>query len=191
MATLQQILHSKAFPCPAILLQPVEYHEAIFTTNEYVDIGAQKDAHDPAIRRTSAQGFAQLIDLLKPYISSSGVKEVDIYRLETIYPAPHNPNTDFSRNAEDAGWIDEIALRSKNVINSISKNVILGHCDWSMKNMRFIDNRIVKVYDWDSIILQDEYHMLATAASTFPMTWDIPVQIVPSQEEAYEFIKEY
>ena len=76
-------------------------------------------------------------------------------------------------------------------IRSIDKNLVLGHCDWSMKNMRFIDDEIAMVYDWDSIILQDEYHILATAASTFPMTWDIPVRIVPIQEEAYDFVIEY
>jgi len=47
------------------------------------------------------------------------------------------------------------------------------------------------VYDWDSILLLDEYHILATAAKTFPVTWDIPVNIVASQEEAYEFVVEY
>jgi len=90
-----------------------------------------------------------------------------------------------------AKWIGEIALKKKKLITGIDKNIVLGHCDWSMKNMRFIDENIVMVYDWDSIILQDEYHILATAASTFPMTWDIPVRIVPTQEEAHDFVINY
>ena len=188
---VQEALCKTGFPCPAVILHPAAYHGAIYTVNEFVDIGIQKDAHDPTIRRASAQGLAELIKRLNPPTTLDGFKEVDIYQLDSIFPAPHNPLVDFSRNAEEAKWIDEIARESKQLITSIDKNVVLGYCDWSMKNMRFIDNAIAMVYDWDSIILQDEYHILATAASTFPMTWDIPVKIVPTQEEAHAFVLEY
>ena len=191
VSRLRQILHDTKYPCPAVILHPAVYRGAIYTVDEFADVGTQKDAHDPGIRRASARGLAELIDRLKPYTALSGLKEIDIYKTENIFPAPHNPNTDFSRNAEKAEWIDGIALRSKRLITSINKNIVLGHCDWSMKNMRFIGEKIAMVYDWDSIILQDEYHILATAASTFPMTWDIPVRIVPTQEEARDFVAEY
>jgi len=188
---VQEALYHTGFPCPAVILHPVAYHDAIYTVNAFADIGIQKDAHDPMIRRASAHGLAELIKRLNPPTTLDGFNEVDIYQLDSIFPAPHNPLVDFSRNAEEAKWIDEIACKSKQLITGINKNVVLGYCDWSMKNMRFIDNAIAMVYDWDSIILQDEYHMLATAASTYPMTWDIPVKIVPTQEEAYAFVLEY
>ena len=191
ISKIQDTLHKTGFPCPAVILHPTEYRGAVYTVNEFADVGVQKDAHNPDIRRASARGLAELIGRLGPLRTLGRFKEVDIYKIDSLYPAPHNPNTDFSRNAEKARWIDEIAVRQKQLITGIDKNVVLGYCDWSMKNMRFIDNKIAMVYDWDSVILQDEYHILATAASTFPMTWDIPVKIVPSQEEAYEFVAEY
>jgi len=191
MSRIQENLHNTGFPCPDVVIHPIKFHGAIYTVNEYADIGLQEDAHNPIIRRASAQGLAELIKRINSQSSLDGFKEADIYQLKSLYTAPHNPNTDFSRNADKAGWIDEIALKSKQIITSIDKNLVLGHCDWSMKNMRFIDNNIAMVYDWDSIILQDEYHILATAASTFPMTWDIPVRIVPTQEESYKFVVEY
>ena len=191
MSRLQEILYNANYPCPSVILQPQRYHDAVYTVNGFADIGVQKDAHNPKIRRASAQGLAELTKRLSPHIASCGFNEVDTYKVESIFPAPHNPNTDFARNADKAKWIDDIALKAKQLITSIDKNLVLGHCDWSMKNMRFIDEKIAMVYDWDSIILQDEYHILATAASTFPMTWDIPVRIVPTQEEAYDFVVEY
>jgi len=191
MSRVQDSLYKSGFPCPAVLFHPVIYRDAIYTVNEFADVGKQEDAHNPVIRRASAQGLADLIKRINPCGNLSGFNEIDIYKNKSLYPAPHNPNTDFSRNAEQAKWIDEIALKSKQIINSIDNNIVLGYCDWSMKNMRFIDGKIAMVYDWDSIILMDEYHMLATAASTFPMTWDIPVRIVSTQDEAYDFAAEY
>ena len=191
MSRLQAIPHDTGYPCPSVTLQPLQYHDAIYTVNGFADIGVQKDAHNPNIRRASAQGIAELIKRLSPYIASSGFKEIDIYKAKSIFPAPNNPNTNFSQNVEEAKWIDEIARKAKRLIISIDKNPVLGHCDWSMKNMRFINDKIAMVYDWDSIILQDEYHILATAASTYPMTWDIPVRVVPTQKESYDFVLEY
>ena len=191
MSHLQEALHKTGYPCPAVILHPIKYNGAIYTVNEYADIGKQENAHNPIIRQASAHGLAELIKRINPPVNLDGFKEVDIYKIENIYPAPHNPNTDFSRNAEEAGWIDEIAIKFKKLIRSIEKNVVMGHCDWSMKNMRIADNKIAMVYDWDSIILQDEYHILATAAKNYNMTWDIPVRIIPTQEESYDYVVLY
>ncbi|MCL2298988.1 MAG: hypothetical protein FWC27_02430, partial [Firmicutes bacterium] len=76
---VQEALYNTGFPCPAVILHPLVYHGAIYTVNEFVDIGIQKDAHDPMIRRASAQGLAELIKRLNPPITTDGFKEVDIY----------------------------------------------------------------------------------------------------------------
>ncbi|WP_143088982.1 hypothetical protein [Paenibacillus sp. UNC496MF] len=47
------------------------------------------------------------------------------------------------------------------------------------------------VYDWDSLKIEDELNILGIAAATFTTTWDVPVKITPSQEEAYAFVMEY
>jgi len=138
-----------------------------------------------------AEKFAELINLAEPYRELEGFKEIDGYKIKALYPAPHNALFDFSIGGKDAERIDEIAFKSKNIVNSIDKNVVLGHSDWSMKNVRFAGNKINMVYDWDSLCLQDEYHLLGIAAATFTTTWDIPVKITPSQEEAFEFVAEY
>jgi len=191
ISQVQGYLSDYAFPCPKVILHPVEYRGVIITVNEFIDIGIQEDAHNPLIRKTMAEKFAELIKITSPCISMNDFSYINIFEKERLYPSPHNALFDFNVTGKDAGWIDEIALRSKKVINSIDKNLVLGHCDWSLKHFRFIDKKIVMIYDWDSLCIQDEYHLLGIAASTFTTTWDIPVKINPSQAEANEFVKEY
>ena len=188
---VQDFLHRKNFPCPAVMLHPFKCNDVIVAVYEFADRGIQKDAHDPVIRREMAEKFAELIRLAEPYRELEGFKEIDGYKIKALYPKPHNALFDFSTGGKDAERIDEIALKSKNIVNSIDKNVVLGHSDWSMKNVRFAGNKINMVYDWDSLSLQDEYHLLGIAAAAFTTTWDIPVKITPSQEEAFEFVAEY
>ncbi|MBC8059726.1 MAG: hypothetical protein H7Y18_03585 [Clostridiaceae bacterium] len=191
MSQVQEYLSDNDFQCPKVILHPVEYGSVIVTVNEFIDIGVQKDAHDPLIRKVMAQKFAELIKITTPYISLKGFEYFNIFDTKRLYPVPHNALFDFTVNEKATAWIDEIAQKSKEVINSIDKNLVLGHCDWSLKHFHFIDDKIVMIYDWDSLFLQDEYHLLGIAASTFTTTWDIPVKITPSQVEAYEFVKEY
>lgn len=191
ISTVQDKLAEYKFPCPKVIISPVEYRDVIVTVNSYEDIGVQKDAHDPSVRKATAEKYAQLIKLTEPYIKLSGFKYFNFYKNEKIFPTPHNALFDFNKAGKAADWIDEIAAKSKEIINSIPDNLVLGHCDWSLKHFRFIDDEIVMIYDWDSLCLQDEYHLLGIAASTFTTTWDIPVKITPSQQEAYEFVKEY
>ncbi|RDU38069.1 hypothetical protein DRW41_00390 [Neobacillus piezotolerans] len=47
------------------------------------------------------------------------------------------------------------------------------------------------VYDWDSLVVEDELNLLGIAAATFTTTWDIETKITPSREEAYEFVRDY
>ncbi|MBK1813282.1 hypothetical protein JHL18_21910 [Clostridium sp. YIM B02505] len=191
ISRVQEKLSEYKFPCPKIIMPPIEYRDVIVTVNSYEDIGTQKDAHNPSIRKVIAEKYAELIKLTNPYINTDGFKYFNFYKNEKLFPAPHNALFDFNKAGTAATWIDNIASRSKEIINSIPENLVLGHCDWSLKHFRFINDEIVMIYDWDSLSLQDEYHLLGIAASTFTTTWDIPVKITPSQNEAYEFVREY
>lgn len=191
ISTVQEKLSESKFPCPEVVISPIEYGDVIVTVNSYNDIGVQKDAHNPSIRKAIAEKYGQLIKLTDPYIKTYGFKYFNFYKNDKLFPSPHNALFDFNKAGTAADWIDNIASRSKKIINSIPENLVLGHCDWSLKHFRFINDEIVMIYDWDSLCLQDEYHLLGIAASTFTTTWDIPVRITPSQNEAYEFVREY
>ena len=191
MALTQVHLHQAGFPCPQVIIPPFEFKNTIVSISRYTVLGEQVDAHRPAIRREMARSLAQLINLAEPCSNLEGFAYHDIFRTADLYPPPHNALFDFTPTAAIGRWIDEIVMRAKTTLNAAERHIVLGHSDWSMKNMRLRNGEVVMVYDWDSLCLLDECHHLGTAAATFPTTWDIPVLITPSQAEALAFAEEY
>ena len=47
------------------------------------------------------------------------------------------------------------------------------------------------VYDWDSLVLDNECILVGAAATHFPVTWYLPVRLTPTPEEAAQFVREY
>jgi hypothetical protein len=68
---------------------------------------------------------------------------------------------------------------------------VLGHTDWSVKHFRYIGERVHVIYDWDSLALKREPEIVGAAAGGFPMTWFLDVALLPTQDEAYAFVREY
>lgn len=191
ISKVQKHLWEGGFPCPEVVLLPKEYRDTIITVNGFSDIGKQIDAHSPNIRKLMAEKLAELIQKTEQHKYTSGLPSINVFSKKTLYPIPHNALFDFENTGKGAEWIDELASKSKKTILSIDKHMVLGHCDWSLKHFRFEKDKVLMIYDWDSLYVQDEYYVLAIAAGSFTTTWDIPVKITPSQEEAYEFVREY
>jgi len=91
MSRMQEALYNANYPCPSVILHPKKYQGAIYTVNGYVDIGEQKDAHCPNIRRASAHGLAELIKRFFS-ISLRVVSTKSIYiKLKTYFLRPIIP----------------------------------------------------------------------------------------------------
>ena len=186
---VQQLLSSKAFPCPEVLLPAVHFRGAWVGAQRYLDDGDLRDAHDPAVRRAMAEAFAGLIaraQLLKyatrlpPHLPS-----------DQLWPEPHNVLFNFKSTRAGAGWIDEIAARARGVLTRGEKRNVLGHADWSTKNMRFSAGEITAVYDWDSACVGDEMSLLASAATHFTVGGAGRGDPRPTRDESLAFVDEY
>lgn len=191
IAQVQEALASGGYPCPSVILPPSEFLNGFVTVDAFVADGEQKDAHEPRIRESMAAGLAELIARTEPYRTLPGFKPLRFVSQDRLYPPPHNVLFDFEKTAAGAGWIDEIARRSRAAVFATAGKMVLGHMDWSMKNLRFEGDRIAVVYDWDSLTLVDELVAVGAAAATFPTTWDIDVKITPSQQESCQFVMDY
>ena len=66
---------------------------------------------------------------------------------------------------------------------------MVGHGDWTAKNMRFTGDRISMVYDWDSLQLDDEERLVAAASLTF-LADGGPVRVA-SPDRARAFVDDY
>jgi hypothetical protein len=150
------------------------------------------DAHDPAIRRTMAQTLAWLIDLA---CEVPDVQELDKGwrwpKKGRLWPEPHNALFDFEITAEGAEWIDEVAEEAKKIMDGCDGEVVVGHTDWSVDQMRFKSGEVSVVYDWDSVRPEKEVVVMGTAAATFTATWRFGAPNPPNPEETWAFVEEY
>lgn len=189
---VQRHLFKRGFPAPRPLAGPAPFGFGLATVDDFVDEGEHEDAHDPAVRHMMAQTLAWLIDL---------AGEIpDVGRLDKgwnwpeegkLWPKPHNVLFDFEATAEGAEWIDEVAEEAKRIIDSFDGEVVVGHTDWSVDQMRFKGGEVSVVYDWDSLRPEKEIMVVGHSASHFSATWHSGVPNPPSPEEAWLFVEDY
>jgi hypothetical protein len=184
--TVQGALADAGFPAPRPLGR-----RGFVTWEEWVDEGAFRDAHEPAVRRVLAQTLARFVSLA----SSIGVRpRRPFFPLgeESLWPKPHNALFDFEASAEGAEWIDEIARAAKAARDSAGCDVV-GHTDWAVKHFRFDEGlRPLVLYDWDSLDTQSEPRVVGSAMASFTYTEEIQVDSLwPAPDESLAFLGEY
>jgi hypothetical protein len=60
-----------------------------------------------------------------------------------------------------------------------------------VKNVRFRDDTVCAVYDWDSLCAASEAECAGRAAAQFTAQWDLPALLTPTPDEAKAFLEEY
>jgi Ser/Thr protein kinase RdoA (MazF antagonist) len=115
----------------------------------------------------SAAGLATQIRLCRG-VEASGLRPhpMDADSAD-LYPPPHSPVFDFEATADGAEWIDELAGAAKRVRGDHAFELVIAHCDWSARNVRFDDTRLLAVYDWDSVSNVSEAVAVGQAAATW------------------------
>lgn len=188
---VQGIMAARGFPAPAILtrLSPLGPGQAVAMS--YNRDGAPTDVRISGIRRRMAEGLARLVSEAETCLSIPGLPRRDIPTEEMIWPKPHNVLFDFTATSRGAEWIDEIAREALAVMRNATGPIVVGHHDWSAKNMRMHPEGIAVVYDWDAIFLDRETFVLGSAAAHFPVTWELPVPETPTAEEVAAFVQDY
>jgi aminoglycoside phosphotransferase (APT) family kinase protein len=188
---VQTALHAAGFPAPRPLAGPVAVPSApgYLTFEDYVD-GDQADAHEPSVRTAMANSLAELVLLATPHASRELVNTWFDWFTGPLWPRPHSTLFDFSQPS--GAWIDDLAARARGRLAGWQgERVVVGHGDWSVKNLRFRDGRIAAVYDWDSLCLLPEVCIVGAGAVSFPATWYLPVPKAPTIQEVEAFLAEY
>jgi len=186
---VQAGLAACGFPAPRVLTGLSRLGPGWAAAMEYKRDGVATDVRVPGVRRAMAAGLAQFVRLSESCRDVEGLP----HRLlpERIWPRPHNVLFDFEATAQGAEWIDEIARAALAVMRSATSRIVVGHLDWSAKNMRMGPHGIAVLYDWDAVFLDRETFVLGAAAAHFPMTWELDVSGVPDAREVLAFVREY
>jgi hypothetical protein len=106
---------------------------------------------------------------------------------------PHDGRFDFARTAGGAEWIDAIAARARRARDRGVGDVVVGHTDWRVENMRFSDGAVSAVYDWDSLAIQREPVLAGGVAHLFTSDFGAGPGWVqrPTLAEALAFVADY
>ena len=83
------------------------------------------------------------------------------------FPVPHSPVFDFPATAAGTEWLERLANDAHAIMAEDTSPLVVVHTDWSVRNVRTRGDRVVAVYDWDSLALVREAEALGLAASTW------------------------
>jgi hypothetical protein len=187
-----QAAHAGAgFPCPRPLAGPAPLGEGLGTAEELIDEGESRDTHDPALRRAMAELLARHVEIARACDEPTLARNWDILQGDSLWPPErHDPSFDFEATAAGAEWIDRVAAEARPRAAEPAEP-IAGHMDWSGEHFRFTGDRATVVYDWDSLALRPEHHVVGAAAGTFTHNPPSGAPLAPSPEEAAAFVDEY
>lgn len=194
VGNVQRYLAEQGYPCPHPLRAPRPFANGIATVEELIDEGDERDAHDPAIRRAMAEAFAQLLRLTRQPERIAGTHPSIFDQrlpLGVLWPKPHSALFDFEATAAGAEWIDELAHTARRAIEVEEAELVLGHTDFTVKQMRFVGNQLRIIYDWDSLRLEQEPVLVGGTAISFTYTEMTGIRKSPTREEALAFVREY
>lgn len=186
---VQNAMVGRGFPAPRVCSSLEAFGEGSGVLMEFDQRGGPTDVRIPGVLDAMAHGLARLTrdgDDLKT------IRDLPRRRLPvSLWPTPHNILFDFVKTTAGAEWIDAVAARNRETLHAGSELPVLGHLDWSAKNMRMEGLSLAVVYDWDAVFVADEADIVGSAAATFPTTWELPVPSVPTLEESLAFVAAY
>ena len=84
-----------------------------------------------------------------------------------LWPWPDDQDVDLNQ-VGGPDWIDAAARDARRRLQEGHGELVIGHSDWWMENLRWHGNRLLVVYDWDSVIADSEAVIAGLAAAIYP-----------------------
>lgn len=85
----------------------------------------------------------------------------------------------------ELSWLEDLAVRTRARLSRFHAPEVVGHVDWWVENLRWLDGKLFVVHDWDSLAAQPEAIICGFAASTFHESLAHWVQADLAQTEAF------
>jgi hypothetical protein len=193
---IQSAMAEAGYPAPKVLAGLSVLGPGMAMLMAFDRSGEATDVRMPGVRDAMARGLAEFVSAAARYHIEADLPDWRVRPDEPLWPKPHNVLFDFEKTAADAEWIDAIATPARERMKSAQSPLVVGHGDWSAKNMRVgksrtDEPRIAVVYDWDSVMLAPETFVVGSAAAHFPVTWELPVPETPEPGEMAAFVSVY
>jgi hypothetical protein len=188
---VQASLARNGFPAPGVLVAPRPLGPGNAVLMAFDRRGVPTDVRVPGVREAMARALVRLLREAEPFLALAGLPTKELPSDDATWRRPHNALFDFEATAGGAEWIDAVGGEALATMRAGVGRLIVGHHDWSAKNMRMGASEIAVVYDWDSVFVDRETFVVGSAAAHFPVTWELPVPETPTPGEIAEFIRSY
>lgn len=182
----QAELHAAGFPCAPIVRPPRPFGDGAAVLMGYLPAPPVADAHAPAVRHALVRAFARVVELGPALASRERLPRRTLPA--SLFHEPHNALFDFT--APGGEWIDARARAARAVLDAHGAPPVVMHTDFSCTNAIVEGDRVVAVYDLDSVAWMDELHGLAQLAVHYTYTGG-PASTLPSRDEARAFVADY
>lgn len=185
-----KILDAEHFPAPRALSEIFKFFDTHAGFYAYIS-GEHPDAHRPEIRLELVKYLARFIELgekhqLKPMFNFVQQNDTD-----SLWPKPHNILFNLESTKAGSEWIEARARNAKEILKRQTKSNILGHIDWRIENTYFVNDKLVAVFDWDSLGSMSELELVGRIAAQFASNFGSNLKATSSPEEGRAFVAEY
>lgn len=191
----QRCAASGAVPCPVPLLAPVpvvEGGDTFAVVESWVPDPGMRSLDSEAALKVSAAGLALQIACCRALEHPDALMDHPMRKSPAgLYGEPHSPVFDFARSSAGAEWIDDVARQAADIRDHVGTSRVASHSDWSARNVRYDEERLLAVYDWDSMALVEESTAVGQAAMTWRVTAEPGGTEFPTPDEVFSYIAAY
>ncbi len=193
---VQMHLASRGLFATTVCGGPAPIGRGLGIVEAFVDRGAPRDGHEPAVRAALADGLYAIIAGCRGLVGSSTLRAQGLAAPPegALWPTPHSKLFDFAATAAGAELIDEVARAARARFAPVGE-LVIGHGDWRAEHVRFDPHdgdRIVAAFDWDSLCKEREPALIGFTAHAFCADWSrTPPTPPPTLDEARAFVADY
>ncbi|MGC2034131.1 MAG: hypothetical protein WA761_01645 [Thermoplasmata archaeon] len=170
---VQRRLWHAGFPCPEPLAGPSPLAaDGRVGTAEALVVGGGRLALGPDSPHLFAEALERLVRSAAPYAEAPSLSPSPPWfgggeLRARLWPQP--PDRPFDLNSQ-AGppWLDETAQRARARLGRSTLPLVVGHADWESQDIRWKEDRLHVVHDWDSVVAGPEAVIAGAGAAAFP-----------------------
>jgi hypothetical protein len=192
---VQDRVAAGGIPCPRPLCSPTPIlagRPNLAVVETFLADPGMQPGGSAATRRVSAEGLARQIALCAGLPGADRLEQHPLRKQDRgLYGDPHSPLFDFDSTGEGAEWIDDLARQASMIRDEDESTPVIAHTDWSARNVRFDEHRLLAVYDWDSLAGVTEATAIGQAAMTWSVTADPGGTAFPDRDSVLGYVSDY
>jgi hypothetical protein len=168
---VQHHMFQAGYPCPQPLTAAAAFGDDVATAETYAPDGAVLPSADHA-PLAFAEAFARLIRLAPRPTEVSTLDPAPSWAAwnhtgDGLWPrSEEDPDVNLN-NGAGAEWLDDAGRRARDRLRAGDSDTVIGHCDWLAGNLRWSDDTLLMVHDWDSVIVESEEVLVGLAAALY------------------------